>query len=215
MVTSIGMKELVWMMEGAVEGIRKEHESLSALDSAIGDGDHGTTMLRAVNQMDKAMKERKSDELQPLLQDMAWALLGIDGGATGPLLGTWCLGMSEAVAGKKELDGKALAVMFEGGLAALKKQTKAQVGDKTMLDALVPAVEALRGGAETGQSIDEMLQKAADAASQGALSTKNLRARVGRAKNLGERSLGYQDPGATSMALMFRGFLDGLVRQRD
>jgi len=200
------------MLQGAVEKIRSEHKFLSELDSATGDGDHGTTMLRAVNQLDKTVVDHKASNLTALLNDASWALLGIDGGATSPLLGSLFMGMSESVGTRQELDGNALAAMFEAGLAAVKKQTKAQVSDKTMLDALVPAVQALREGAEAEKSILEMLQGAAAAAAQGALSTKNLTARVGRAKNLGDQTVGYQDPGATLISLIFQGFYEGLVK---
>ena len=210
MVTTLGIRELLWMMGGAIEKVKCEHKVLSELDSACGDGDHGTTMLRATNQLEKVMTAHQSDNLQGLLSDMGWTVLGIDGGATGPLLGSFFTGMSESVAGKQTLDAEALTVMFEAGLNALKKQTKAQVGDKTLMDALVPAVAALRAGAEANQEILPILREAAAAAQEGAYSTKNLKARFGRAKYLGDRTLGHQDPGATSISLMFQGFYDGL-----
>jgi dihydroxyacetone kinase-like protein len=212
-MTSIGVKELVSMIEGAIEKIRKEHASLSQLDSASGDGDHGTTMLRAVNQIEKIMAERPSHDLEGLLGDIGWRLLGIDGGATGPLLGSWFTGMSEAVAGKQSLDAKAFSAMFEAGLGALKEQTKAGVGDRTLMDALIPAVAALQAGEAANSDILQMLRESADAALEGALSTRNLRGRFGRAKYLGDRVIGHQDPGATSVSLMFQGFYEGLVNQ--
>ena len=211
-MTSIGLRELTWMIEGAIQKIRKEHPFLSQLDSASGDGDHGTTMLRAVNQVEKAMAERPSQDLQGLLGNVAWTLLGIDGGATGPLLGSWFTGMSESVAGKQSLNAEAFSVMFEAGLKALKEQTKAQVGDRTLMDALIPAVAALRAGADANQDILQMLREGARAALEGALSTSNLKARFGRAKYLGERVIGHQDPGATSVSLMFQGFYEGLSK---
>jgi len=198
------------MMGGAIEKVKCEHKVLSALDSACGDGDHGTTMLRATNQLEKVMTAHQSDDLQRLLSDMGWTVLGIDGGATGPLLGSFFTGMSESVAGEQTLDAQALTAMFEAGLNALRKQTKAQVGDKTLMDALVPAVAALRAGAEANKEILQILREAAAAAQEGAYSTKNLKARFGRAKYLGDRTLGHQDPGATSISLMFQGFYDGL-----
>ncbi|PYV92690.1 MAG: dihydroxyacetone kinase subunit L [Acidobacteria bacterium] len=210
MVTTLCIKELLWMMGGAIEKVKCEHKVLSELDSACGDGDHGTTMLRATNQLEKVMTAHQSDNLQGLLSDMGWTVLGIDGGATGPLLGSFFTGMSESVAGKQTLDTEALTAMFEAGLNALKKQTKAQVGDKTLMDALVPAVAALRAGAEANKEILQILREAAAAAQEGAYSTKNLKARFGRAKYLGDRTLGHQDPGATSISLMFQGFYDGL-----
>jgi dihydroxyacetone kinase-like protein len=210
MVTTLCIKEFLWMMGGAIEKVKCEHKVLSELDSACGDGDHGTTMLRATNQLEKVMTAHQSDDLQGLLSDIGWTVLGIDGGATGPLLGSFFTGMSESVAGKQTLDAEALTAMFEAGLNALKKQTKAQVGDKTLMDALVPAVAALRAGAEANKEILQILREAAAAAQEGAYSTKNLKARFGRAKHLGDRTLGHQDPGATSISLMFQGFYDGL-----
>jgi dihydroxyacetone kinase-like protein len=209
-MTTIGVKEFICMIEGAVQKIRKEHPLLSQLDSASGDGDHGTTMLRAVNQIDKAMAEHPAPDLQSLLGNVGWTLLSIDGGATGPLLGSWFTGMSESVAGKQSLDAKALSAMFEAGLKALKEQTKAEVGDKTLMDAVIPAVAAFRAGAEANKDILQMLQEGAAAALEGAISTRNLKARFGRAKYLGDRVIGHQDPGATSVCLIFQGFHDGL-----
>ena len=198
------------MVTGAIEQIRKEHTRLSELDSATGDGDHGTTMLRGMNNLAKVMNDAEATDLKNLLYELGWSFLGVNGGATGPLMGSLFMGMSEAVGEKQSLDREAFAAMFEGGLASVKKQTKAQVGDKTMIDALVPAVQALRDGVNAGLNIVEALQKATASAEEGAASTKDLQARFGRAKNLGDRTIGHQDPGATSMALIFKGFLEGL-----
>src|SRR4029077_16501875 len=100
MITAIGAKEFTWMMEGAIQRVKNNHGLLSSLDAAIGDGDHGTTMLRAVNLLEKALIENKSQDLQSLLHNIGWTMLGIDGGSTGPLLGTCFLGMSECAVGK-------------------------------------------------------------------------------------------------------------------
>jgi dihydroxyacetone kinase-like protein len=99
--------------------------------------------------------------------------------------------------------------MFEGGLAKLRAISKAEVGDKTMMDALLPAVEALNRAAAGGEAVAVALDKAAAAAEAGAENTKDFQARFGKARNLGERSIGHQDPGATSMAMLLRGFADG------
>lgn len=207
----IGFEEIKKMVTGAIEQIRKEHTRLSELDSATGDGDHGTTMLRGMNNLAKLMDETKATDLKNLLYELGWSFLGVNGGATGPLMGSLFMGMSEAVGEKQRLDDETFAAMFEGGLVSVKKQTKAQVGDKTMIDALVPAVQALRDGVDAGLSIVEALQEATTAAEEGAASTKDLQARFGRAKNLGDRTIGHQDPGATSMSLIFKGFLEGLA----
>ncbi len=210
MLETVGTNELKKMILGAVEQIRNEHRYLSELDSVIGDGDHGTTILRGMNNLAKLLDKTTTTDLKDLLYELGWSMLGVDGGSTGPLLGSLLMGMSDAVEGKSTLDCQSVAMMFEGGLANVQKQTKAKVGDKTMIDALAPAVKALEEGANAGLDIVETVQKASEAAEAGARSTKDLQARFGRAKNLGERTIGHQDPGATSMSLIFKGFLQGL-----
>jgi len=207
MTETIGYDDLVRMIRSAAQMIRDQHEVLSRLDSAVGDGDHGTTMLRAMESAENAIGALSSRDLKSLLNDVGWAILGIDGGATGPLFGSLFMGMAEAV-GEDSLDAKALAAVFEAGLAAVQRQTKAQVGDKTMIDALVPGVQALRASADGGEGIAAAMQQAALSAETGAASTKALRARFGRARNLGDRSIGAQDAGATSVSLIFRGFAE-------
>jgi len=210
MLETIGHDELVAMLHGAIEQVRANQQTLGKLDSFGGDGDHGTTMARGMGLIEKAVDEATSRDLKALLDGVAWAIMGVDGGATGPLLGMLFLGMAEAVEGKDALDGATAAAMFEGGLASLQKHTKAQVGDKTMMDALVPAVEALRHAADAGADAPAALEAAAAAADQGAQATTDMQARFGRARSLGEGSKGHPDPGATSMALIFKGFAQAL-----
>jgi phosphoenolpyruvate---glycerone phosphotransferase subunit DhaL len=198
------------MLMGAVEIIRENHAMLSSLDAETGDGDHGVTMLRAMNKVGDVITTYTTSDLKGLTYDIGWALLGIDGGSTGPLFGSLFMGMSEALEGKSSIDSETLAKMFESGLAAIQLQTKAQVGDKTMIDALVPAINALRTAADKHQDITAMLQAATKAAEDGALATKGMQARFGRAKHQGERTIGHQDPGATSTSLVFRGMLSKL-----
>ena len=198
------------MFESAAGKVGANIKELSALDSAIGDGDHGTTMERAMGAIKKGVSESGSNDLKALLYNIGWGIMCIDGGCTGPLLGSLFMGMSESVDDSTKLDCDSLAGMFEAGLAGIKKQSKAAVGDKTMMDALEPAVAAIREACTQGKSIQEALLDGAEAAEKGALSTKDFVARFGRAKNLGERTLGCQDPGATTISLMFRGFAEGL-----
>jgi dihydroxyacetone kinase-like protein len=210
MADKIGCDEIVRMLRGASTEIRDNHEMLSKLDSVGGDGDHGTTMVRAMTCLEKAVDASGSQDLKSLLYDVGWAILGVDGGATGPLLGTFFMAMSDAAAGVDALDSSGLAVAFEAGLAGVRAQTKAQVGDKTMIDALAPAVDAMRRAADGGASVVEVLRSAAEAAEKGAASTKDLQARFGRARNIKEKSIGTQDPGATSVSLIFKGFWKGV-----
>jgi dihydroxyacetone kinase-like protein len=211
MPKAIGYNELVAMLRGAVAQVQANKETLSKLDSVGGDGDHGITMARAMGLVEKAIADCKKKDLKSLLGDIGWAVMGVDGGATGPLFGTFFLGMADAVADKKPVNVNGLAVLFEAGLAALQKTTKAQVGDKTMMDALVPAVAALRTAADAGRPILTAVALAAVAAEQGALSTCNFPAKFGRARNIGDRTIGHQDPGATSAALIFKGFAEAMA----
>jgi phosphoenolpyruvate---glycerone phosphotransferase subunit DhaL len=208
-MNEVGEKEFVAMMRGAIQQVRHGENLLSELDSACGDGDHGITMRRAMERVEAILTRSAQNDFRSLVYDVGWALLGVDGGATGPLLGSLFMGMSEALDGKQMLDATGVAEMFEDGLQAVQRQTKAKVGNKTMIDALVPAVAAVREGANRGNDISEMLRHAAESAGQGAAATREMVAQFGKAKFSGERSLGHQDAGATSMALIFRGFSDG------
>jgi len=210
MEDTLGYDGLVGMLRGAAVEIRENHEMLSKLDSVGGDGDHGTTMVRAMANLEKAVDASITQEPKTLLYDVGWAILGVDGGATGPLLGTFFMSMSDAVVGMDTLDAKMLAAAFETGLAGVRAQTQAQPGDKTMIEALVPAVAASREAANGGASVEDVLARAAEAAAKGAELTKEMQARFGRAKNIKERSIGSQDPGATSLSLIFRGFWKGV-----
>jgi dihydroxyacetone kinase-like protein len=211
MTNRIAKLEFARMIAGAAARIREQHAELSLLDSAGGDGDHGTTMLRTVDQLEKAVAAAEPADLRTVFHDAGWRVLGVDGGASSSLLGTFFLGMADTPAEGASLDCQELCASFEAGLKAVSKQTKALPGDKTMMDALMPAVVALRAAADAGKTIPEALEQASLAARGGAEATRNLTARYGRAKLLGEKTRGYQDPGATSIALMFEGFCSGLV----
>ncbi len=214
MTGTIGRDELERMVAGAAAQIRERASWLSELDSISGDGDHGSTMLRTVERLQQSFAPGGSAELKTLLHDAGWNVLGVDGGASSSLIGSFFLGMAESDAVAGPLGCRELAAVFESGLAAVRKQTKAQPGDKTMIDALVPAVESIRLAAESGEGIVNALRAGADAARTGAEGTKDFIARYGRAKFLGERTRGYPDPGAISVALMFDGFWRGLAEAK-
>ena len=210
MTNAIGCTEMAAMLRGAAAEIRANHELLGKLDSVGGDGDHGTTMLRAMAKLEAAVDAASGSDLKSLLYDVGWAILGVDGGATGPLLGMFFMGMSEAAEGCDTLDAAALAAAFEAGVAGVRAQTKAQPGDKTMVDALVPAVMAAGCTAESGGDLLSVLRDAAAAAAAGAAATKDMQARFGRARNIKELSIGTPDAGATSVSFIFAGFLKGM-----
>jgi dihydroxyacetone kinase-like protein len=207
MSANLDRDKIVAMLRQAADLVRQNHDMLTRYDSAGGDGDHGTTMVRAMDLLEKSIGESSGAALKDLLENIGWAVMGTDGGATGPLWGTFFSGMSEGVA-SESLDGAGVASAFEAGLESLQKRTKAKVGDKTMMDALIPAVEAARKAADAGQGPVEVLAQAAQAAKTGAESTKDLQARFGRASNVGAKSIGTPDAGATSVSLIFQGFAE-------
>lgn len=198
------------MLLTAAGRIRANHAMLSRLDSAIGDGDHGTTMLRTMEAVEKTVAEYAGTDLKQLLSAVAWAVLSCDGGSTGPLLGSFFMGMSDGAADQEALDCAGLAAMFEAGISKMQKQSRAQIGDKTMMDAFLPALAALKA-ADPSRGVEAALEQAAAAAAQGAEATKSMCAKFGRARSLGSRSVGAVDPGAMSIALMFEGFHAALV----
>ena len=214
MTDAIGKIELAKMFAHAAEEIRREHSYLSELDSVAGDGDHGTTMLRVAERLEAAAGANTPEDLGHLLRDAGWSVMGVDGGASSALLGTFFAGMADAAIGDASMDCAQVARAFEAGLAAVSKQTKAQPGDKTMMDALVPAVGAISAAAASGKTVAEAFETAASAARAGADSTKDMVARYGRAKFLGDKTRGSPDAGAASVALLFQGFYAGLAFER-
>jgi dihydroxyacetone kinase-like protein len=209
MTETISYPQVCQMLQSAIGQIRANHEMLSRLDAAVGDGDHGTTILRTMEAVAGTIAENGGGDLAELLAKAAWNVMDCDGGSTGPLLGSLFAGMGEAVAGRSELDCNAVIAMFEGGIRKVAKQSRAAIGDKTMMDAFLPALDALQAAAPSG-SIRTALQQAAAAAAAGAEATKPYRAKFGRARNLGERVVGHADPGAVSVSLLFKGFSEAL-----
>ena len=210
MVETIGYSHIVQMLTCAVQQIRDNHKMLGELDSHGGDGDHGATMLRAMENLYKALKEDNSGEIKQLLYDAGWAVMGTDGGATGPLFGSFFMGMSMGLDDQKDLNAEELAKVFQSALAFVSKQTKAKVGDKTMMDALIPAVEEMVESSRSQSDIAVLVSDAAEAARKGVETTKDIAARFGRAKNIGNASIGFPDAGATSVSLIFEGFVKGV-----
>lgn len=207
MTTQVKSDDIGRMMKAAAARVRADQKQLSELDSVAGDGDHGATMLRVVDCLERAFVADPAVDLKQAFHRAGWDVMGADGGASTSLLGVFLVGISDGLPeGCESLDGRALAEAFHSGLSAVQRQTKAQPGDKTMMDALVPSVLAMLDASKPGGDIGVMMQHAAEAAKAGAESTKNMTARYGRARLLGERTLGHQDAGATSIALMFAGF---------
>lgn len=188
----------------------KENESfLSELDAAIGDGDHGVSMTRGTSAVEAKIGSADYADLASLLTDCGKVLMKEIGGTCGPLFATLYLKMASSIPGKTEVGLADWAAMLGLGLSGVKTLGKADVGDKTMIDALEPAVRALEASASEGGSLKDALQAAADAASAGAIKTIKLVARKGRGRYQGDTSSGHQDAGATSISLIFQGFNEG------
>ncbi|WP_156935354.1 dihydroxyacetone kinase subunit DhaL [Pseudonocardia spinosispora] len=190
-----------WLDEFArLVGEHKQH--LIQLDSAIGDADHGTNMDRGMSAVIAALDGAELPDVGALFKKVATTMISAVGGASGPLYGTFFLRMATAAGPVDSLDGPAFAKALRAGLDGVVARGKAEAGDKTMYDALAPAVDALDDALGAGKPLTEALSDAADAAARGRDATKDLVARKGRASYLGERSVGHQDPGATSAALL-------------
>jgi dihydroxyacetone kinase-like protein len=210
----ICITDLRRMFAEAANQIRREHELLSRLDCIGGDGDHGSTMMRAMEVLEREMNADADKPLNARLKDAGWGVLGVDGGASSALLGTFIAGMGDADLAQ-EGDCEHLAASFTSGLHALEQQTKARPGDKTLMDALVPAVQSFAAAAEVGAPVARAMEIAAAAARTGAESTRAMIARYGRARFLGEKTRGSADAGATSIALIFQGFSIALPERKE
>ena len=192
-----------WMHE--IEAVmRVERDHLVQLDAAIGDGDHGTNMVRGFDAVVQAIDADSSLPPGKLLILSGRTLVSTVGGASGPLWGSALRSGGRVLGDQPSFDGRQLVEVLTAALASIKDLGTAAVGDKTMVDALEPAVETLRGRLDSGAPLDEAVDAAAEAAEEGMRSTIPLQARKGRASYLGERSVGHQDPGATSTALIIR-----------
>jgi phosphoenolpyruvate---glycerone phosphotransferase subunit DhaL len=190
------------------EVIAEHRVELVQLDTAIGDGDHGTNMDRGMRKALEKLDGQEGADIGALLKTVAMALISSVGGAAGPLYGTLFLQMGTATAGEEELDLAGWTTAVEAGVKGVQSRGKAEPGDKTMIDALLPALAALQAA---DGDVGEALRQAADAAEEGMKATIPLEARKGRASYLGPRSVGHQDPGATSSYLLMRTAADVLA----
>jgi dihydroxyacetone kinase-like protein len=190
---------LDWMNRFAAE-MSEHRQELVALDTAIGDGDHGTNMNRGMTKAIEKLNAAEQADPGAVLKTVAMALISSVGGAAGPLYGTLFLQMGNALAGQETVDLPAYAAAWRKGLDGVRARGKAEPQDKTMVDALIPGVEALEGASD----LDTGLRAAAEAAQAGMKATIPLVARKGRASYLGERSKDHQDPGATSTYYLFK-----------
>lgn len=186
------------IVEGMAKKIEAEKEYLTELDNEIGDGDHGINLARGFAAVEKKLPFLSGGDIGALLKGVGMQLVSTVGGASGPLYGTAFMKAGMACKGLTEIDGPAFVKAMEAAVDGIKMRGKATEGEKTMLDALCPALKVMQDDVAAGKSLKEALQDAAQAAEKGVEYTKTIIATKGRASYLGERSLGHQDPGATS-----------------
>jgi len=183
--------------------VTEKRDWLTELDSAIGDADHGANMARGMSAVGEKLSAGTPATVDDLLKSVGMTLVSSVGGASGPLYGTFFLRMGMTAGAVSELDGPGLAAALRAGLDGIVARGKAEAGDKTMFDAMAPAVDALDAALAAGSSVPDAVRSAADAAAAGRDTTLPLVARKGRASYLGERSAGHLDPGAASTAILF------------
>jgi len=191
--------------------IAEKREWLTELDSAIGDADHGANMARGMTAVTEKLGAGAPTGIDDLLKTVGMTLVSSVGGASGPLYGTFFLRMGMSAGAVSSLDGPALAAALRAGLEGIVARGKPEAGDKTLFDAMAPAVDALDDALASGASVSEGARAAADAAAAGRDATLPLVARKGRASYLGERSAGHLDPGAASTAILFETLADAIA----
>lgn len=202
--------QIVQWLERTAVVLNQNREYLTQLDSAIGDADHGSNMDRGFKKVAEKLPTVADKDIGNILKTVGMTLISSVGGASGPLYGTFYMRSGMATAAKEELTGEDVVELLQAGVDGIIQRGRAQPGDKTMVDALTPAVEALRAAVAAGKDTTEAIRAAVNAAEQGMKDTIPLQAKKGRASYLGERSIGHQDPGATSSYLILNALLDTL-----
>ncbi len=192
-----------WLRRSAAV-MRDKSSYLSELDAAIGDGDHGINMERGFKKVLEKLETGEQQDISTVFRETGMALISSVGGASGPLYGTFFITVAVKFVGKTQVSTGDIAAAFEAGADALARRGRAREGDKTIVDALMPAVRALEEAADAGESVYNALNKAVQATQRGMEKTIEMTARKGRASYLGERSIGHQDPGASSTYLLLK-----------
>jgi dihydroxyacetone kinase-like protein len=200
MKANLTLSETEAMLRKVAQGMIASQDLLTEADRAVGDGDHGVGMGRGFEAVLAVLDNQEFADLKDLFFKTGTALITSVGGASGIIFGTWFSMGGMGLAGWQVFDDQALFLFLQDGLKAIRGRGKAKAGDKTMVDALLPAVAALEGHAVDG--LGEALRLAAQAAKAGAEGTKEMTARIGKARSLGPRALGYIDPGALSASLI-------------
>jgi dihydroxyacetone kinase-like protein len=209
--TTVSLGQLTAWLGRFRDLVTEQRNYLTELDSAIGDADHGSNMARGMAAVMEKVDVAPAATADELFKAVGMTLVTSVGGASGPLYGTFFLRFGMAAGPATELDGAALAAALRAGLGGVVARGKAEAGDKTMFDAMSPAVDAFDAALAAGSDVSAAAAAASDAANKGRDATLDLVARKGRASYLGERSSGHLDPGATSTALLFESLAESLT----
>lgn len=207
-MSNLNKAMLIQMLKQAGAKIKQEHEALSKLDSATGDGDHGITINRTMKAVGESLDENADKPMADLLKAVAIKAMMCDGGSTSPLMGSYFLGLANGAVAD-ELSAEQVGGLFQAGLDNFAKTSKADLGDKTMIDALKPATETLVEKLADGD-IPAAFAAASEAAAEGAEKTKDYVAKFGRARTMGKRAIGHLDPGAVSISIIFSSFAEAV-----
>lgn len=195
-------RKVIEIINAIGKKIEEQKDYLTKLDQPIGDSDHGINMARGFAEVEKKLPALEGKDIGTVLKTVGMTLVSTVGGSAGPLYGSAFMKGGMALAGKNEMDLNDFIAMLDTAIEAVKQRGKSTTGEKTMLDAMVPSLAAIKEAAEAGDSAKDALKKGVDAAWAGAEHTKELVATKGRASYVGERSIGHQDPGATSYSFM-------------
>jgi phosphoenolpyruvate---glycerone phosphotransferase subunit DhaL len=201
---SVSQQDLVRWVDALQQVFAENREMLTNLDSALGDGDYGDNMDRGFTAAQAELSAHPPLDLRSTFTSVSAVLIRTMGGSSGPLLGTFFLRAGAACGGKSELAPADVVALFQAGVEGLQQRGKAEPGDKTMLDAWLPALDAMRRALEEGSGLAEILEQGAAAAEAGMRATISMQARKGRASYLGDRSIGHQDAGATGSYLLLK-----------
>jgi len=204
----LNKNQIVQWLQTVVAVLEENKTYLTDLDAAIGDADHGINMSRGFKKVDSQLPGVADKDIGSILKTTGMALISSVGGAGGPLYGTLFMRAGMAVDAKHELNNEDLGTLLQAAVEGVVQRGKAQLGDKTMVDALLPASQAFKQAVQEGADTVDALEKTVAAAEQGMKDTIPMLAKKGRASYLGERSIGHQDPGATSSYLILKALLD-------
>ena len=205
---AVSRQDVLRWVDALQQTFAENRQLLTDLDSATGDGDFGDSMDRGFTAAQAELRAHPPTDLRSAFQNMATVLIRTMGGSAGPLYGTFFIRAGAACADKSELAPVDVVALFQAGVEGLQQRGKAEPGDKTMLDALLPALDAMRRALEDGSGLVEILEQGAAAAEAGMRATISMQARKGRASYLGDRSIGHQDAGATASYLLLKAAAD-------